>query len=57
MDPTTLVLERLAADWATFMATFACLAGWGAVGLLLLLGAIFLVAAFVSPSEVRPLGR
>jgi hypothetical protein len=49
MDPTTLVttlvMERLAGEWAAFMASFACLALRGTIGLAVAMGLVVVLAS------------
>ena len=54
MDPTTLVAERAAAEWAMLMASLGDLTLRGALVLALLLGIAVVATALLHPSE--PLG-
>ena len=47
MDPTTLVMERLAAEWAALMAGLGRLALWGGIGLVVLLATIIVLEALL----------
>jgi hypothetical protein len=51
MDPTTLVMERLAAEWAALMVALGSLAFWGGLGLVVLMVTTVVLATLLTQPE------